>query len=390
MTVRIEPNRNWKRLTLSAPARETRTTPAAMPGVEDERERLVAGCAAAGAQPLDRQRADHGCDERRQHRRDAEQVAERDAGERDVPEAVADQRGLPLDEEEADGRREQPDDRARREREAHELEVKHVMAVVVLMGRVVPHAGEPARRAVVDDPAADEHDPVDDVLDRAELVRDVEDRDAEVRAQRLEQEPERLLRGGVDTRRRLVEREQRRLGGERLRDQRPLLHPARERAQRCVGPVREPDGLDRTRDGLAVGAAQRPPDARGSEPAGRDDLAHRHRAPRRGAASAAAGSRCGRRRAPLPAGLAEDAHACPRSAARARARAAAASSCRRRSAPRSHELARCDGERDVLEHPDARPVAERDVVELDDGIAHGSCIPAPSAAWRGSSRMTEK
>ena len=32
------------------------------------------------------------------------------------------------------------------------------------------------------------------------------------------------------------------------------------------------------------------------------------------------------------------------------------------------ELARCDGERDVLEHPDARPVAERDVVELDDGI----------------------
>ena len=31
VTVRIEPNRNWKRLTLSAPARETRTTPAAMP-----------------------------------------------------------------------------------------------------------------------------------------------------------------------------------------------------------------------------------------------------------------------------------------------------------------------------------------------------------------------
>ena len=31
VTVRIEPKRNWKRLTLSAPARETSTTPAAIP-----------------------------------------------------------------------------------------------------------------------------------------------------------------------------------------------------------------------------------------------------------------------------------------------------------------------------------------------------------------------
>ncbi len=31
VTVRIEPNRYWKRLTLSAPADETSTTPAAMP-----------------------------------------------------------------------------------------------------------------------------------------------------------------------------------------------------------------------------------------------------------------------------------------------------------------------------------------------------------------------
>src|SRR6476619_6747383 len=56
-----------------------------------------------------------------------------------------------------------------------------VMAVIVLVGRVVPDAGKPARRAVVNDPTADEHDSVDDVLDRPELVRDVEDRDAEVR-----------------------------------------------------------------------------------------------------------------------------------------------------------------------------------------------------------------
>src|SRR3954453_2689825 len=65
-----------------------------------------------------------------------------------------------------------------------------MVTVIVVVGRVVPHAGEPTRRAVVDDPAADEHDPVDDVLDRAELVRDVEDRDAELPPQRLEELPE--------------------------------------------------------------------------------------------------------------------------------------------------------------------------------------------------------
>ena len=108
-------------------------------GVEDERERLVARRSAAGAQPLDRERADHRRDERGQHRRDAEQVPERDPRERDVAEAVADQRRLPLDEEEPDGRREQADDRAGREREPHELELKHGWCV----RRVVPHAGSP-------------------------------------------------------------------------------------------------------------------------------------------------------------------------------------------------------------------------------------------------------
>ena len=49
----------------------------------------------------------------------------------------------------------------------------------------------------------------------------------------------------------------------------------------------------------------------------------------------------------------------------------------------------CDGERDVLEHPDARPVAERDAVELDDGIAQ---LVHPSAFRRVArfARMTEK
>src|SRR4051794_26302570 len=73
-----------------------------------------------------------------------------------------------------------------------------MVTVVVVVRRVVPHAGKPARRTVVDDPTANEDDPVDDVLDGAELVRDVEDRDAELRPERLEEVPERLLRGGVD------------------------------------------------------------------------------------------------------------------------------------------------------------------------------------------------
>src|SRR5436190_17667373 len=52
---------------------------------------------------------------------------------------------------------------------------------------VVPDAGERRRRAVEDDPLAHEHEPLDDVLDRAELVRDVEDRDGELAVQPLEQ-----------------------------------------------------------------------------------------------------------------------------------------------------------------------------------------------------------
>src|SRR6188474_2835560 len=45
---------------------------------------------------------------------------------------------------------------------------------------VVPDAREVVRRAVEDDAAADEHDPLHVLLHRAELVRDVDDRDAEL------------------------------------------------------------------------------------------------------------------------------------------------------------------------------------------------------------------
>jgi hypothetical protein len=72
----------------------------------------------------------------------------------------------------------------------------------------MPAAGKLARRAVEDDPAAHEHEAADDVLDGAEFVRDVEDRGAELHAELVEQDRERLLRLGVDTGRRLVEDEQ--------------------------------------------------------------------------------------------------------------------------------------------------------------------------------------
>src|SRR5436309_11680612 len=52
---------------------------------------------------------------------------------------------------------------------------------------VVPDTGQVRRRPVEDDLAADEHDPLDEVLDRAELVRDVQDRHLELAPEALEQ-----------------------------------------------------------------------------------------------------------------------------------------------------------------------------------------------------------
>src|SRR5688572_30906268 len=59
---------------------------------------------------------------------------------------------------------------------------------------VVPDAGKVPRPAVEDDRAADEHESLDVALDRAELVRDVEDRRSELSVQACEQRRERLLR----------------------------------------------------------------------------------------------------------------------------------------------------------------------------------------------------
>ena len=120
-----------------------------------------------------------------------------------MPDPVADQRLAALHEEEAHGRREDADDGARGQREAHELTLEHARA------RVVPDAGEVAGRAVEDDRPAHEDEALDEALDGAELVRDVQDRDAELRVQAIEEAGERLLRLGVDAGRRLVEHEER-------------------------------------------------------------------------------------------------------------------------------------------------------------------------------------
>ena len=196
-----------------------------------------------------------------------EQVAGRDAGEGDVPDAVADQAHPPLDEEEADRGREQPTiapaANASRMNSESRMDVRGV----------VPARRELAGCAVEDDPAADEHEPLDVALDRAELVRDVEDRDAEL--------PVELARAAsasaswasdVDAGRRLVEDEQRRLAGERLGDEARCCCPPESVRERRVGPVGEPDALDRLVDERAISAAQRPEQAAGREPSRRDDL----------------------------------------------------------------------------------------------------------------------
>src|SRR5215475_6234686 len=63
--------------------------------------------------------------------------------------------------------------------------------------RVVPRGWKRARAAVEDDRPAHQDEAVDERLDGAELVRDEQDRDAEVAVQLTEQLRQRLLRVDV-------------------------------------------------------------------------------------------------------------------------------------------------------------------------------------------------
>src|SRR5712692_5216067 len=58
---------------------------------------------------------------------------------------------------------------------------------------VVPDTGQVRRGPVEDDPAAHQHDPLDEALHGAELVRDVENRHVELTMKLLEQCAQRLL-----------------------------------------------------------------------------------------------------------------------------------------------------------------------------------------------------
>jgi hypothetical protein len=93
--------------------------------------------------------------------------------------------------------------------------------------------------------------------------------------ERGEKRGERLLRLGVDARRRLVEDEERGLAGECLGDEGALLHPAGERPNRAVREGCEADAVDRLRDERAVFAAEPADQPARCKPARRDDLADR-------------------------------------------------------------------------------------------------------------------
>src|SRR6185503_11639085 len=120
------------------------------------------------------------------------------------------------------------------------------------MGRVVPVGGKLGGRAVEDDPAADEYHSFDEALDRAELVRDVEDRDAERLVQLSEEGAECLLSVDVDAGCRLVEDEELWLAGERLGDEGALLLAAGEPLDRGGRVLLEADAGDRIFDRLPV------------------------------------------------------------------------------------------------------------------------------------------
>ena len=122
---------------------------------------------------------------------------------------------------------------------------------------VVPLGRERARRAVEDDSAAHEDQPVDDALDCAELVGDVERGHVPLAVEAVKQPSERLLRAGVDAGGRLVQDEQGGLPGESLGDERALMLAARELGQPGVSKLAEPDVGDRLLDDRPVACPQR-------------------------------------------------------------------------------------------------------------------------------------
>jgi hypothetical protein len=122
---------------------------------------------------------------------------------------------------------------------------------------VVPHARQVTGRPVEHDSPAHEQQPLDVALDRAELVGDVEDRDAQLAVEAVEKLRECLLGLDVDARRGLVEDEYRGFGGKRLRDEGPLLLSARQPGERAVGDSSEANAGDRLLDRAPMRSTER-------------------------------------------------------------------------------------------------------------------------------------
>src|SRR5688500_17796064 len=143
----------------------------------------------------------------------------------------------------------------------------------VEMRGVVPEAGQLGWWPIEDDAAADEDEALDEALDRAELVRDVEDRHSELALEPVEERGKGFLCLDVHARRRLVEDEQVRLAGKGLGDEGTLLLPARQARERPAGDRRESDPLDCFVDFRAIGASEPTDDPGAGHPARRDHLA---------------------------------------------------------------------------------------------------------------------
>jgi hypothetical protein len=100
------------------------------------------------------------------------------------------------------------------------------------MRRVVPGIRELGRRPVVEDLPAHEHEPLDEGLDGAELMGDVDDRHPELPVQLAEERCERFLGVSVHAGCGLVQHEEVGLAGERLGNRGALLLAAGETLDR--------------------------------------------------------------------------------------------------------------------------------------------------------------
>src|SRR5438093_3451113 len=143
--------------------------------------------------------------------------------------------------------------------------------------RVVPDTRQGRGGPVEDDLASNQDESFDESLDRAELVRDVQDGHAELVSQPLEQRGDRILCLDVHAGRRLVEDQQVRLRRKCLGDERALLLAAGERRQPAVGLGLEAHPLDGVAHRNTVGTCERPEQPRARRTPRGDQLADRER-----------------------------------------------------------------------------------------------------------------